>query len=107
MAHPAFNLSNPNRARSLIFQFCLNNIKGFHRPDGKSYLFWADQVLQIDEFNPEIAARLARVMDNWTHYAEPYQSLMKNALEQIAAQPAISKNLREIVHKTLNLTHTD
>ncbi|WP_432786910.1 Aminopeptidase N [Oligella sp. MSHR50489EDL] len=107
MAHPAFNLTNPNRARSLIFQFCLNNIKGFHRPDGKAYLFWADQVLQIDEFNPEIAARLARVMDNWTHYAEPYQSLMKNALEQIAAQPAISKNLREIVHKALSITRED
>ncbi len=103
MAHPAFNLTNPNRARSLIFQFCLNNIRGFHRPDGKSYIFWADQVLQIDEFNPEISARLARVLDNWTHYAEPYQSLMKEALEQIAAQESISKNLREIVNKTLSL----
>ncbi|NLJ52451.1 MAG: aminopeptidase N [Alcaligenaceae bacterium] len=105
MAHPAFNLTNPNRARSLIFQFCLNNTKGFHRQDGKAYQFWADQVLQIDEFNPEIAARLARVLDNWTHYAEPYQSQMKNALEQIAAQDGISKNLREIITKTLNIRH--
>ena len=104
MAHPAFNLTNPNRARSLIFQFCLNNIRGFHRPDGKSYTFWADQVLQLDEFNPEIAARLARILDNWTHYAEPYQSLMKGALQQIAAQENISKNLREIVNKTLAIT---
>ena len=104
MAHTAFNLTNPNRARSLIFQFCLNNIRGFHRPDGKSYTFWADQVLQLDEFNPEIAARLARILDNWTHYAEPYQSLMKGALQQIAAQENISKNLREIVNKTLAIT---
>ena len=103
MAHPAFNLTNPNRARSLIFQFCMNNIRGFHRPDGKSYIFWADQVLQIDEFNPEISARLARILDNWTHYAEPYRSLMKEALEQIASQESISKNLREIVNKTLSL----
>lgn len=105
MAHPAFDLSNPNRARALIFQFCLNNTRGFHRQDGKSYMFWADQVLQIDEFNPEIAARLARVMDNWTQYAEPYQSLMKEALEQIAAQQDISKNLREVVNKTLSIAH--
>jgi aminopeptidase N len=104
MAHPAFNLTNPNRARALIFQFCLNNIRGFHREDGESYLFWADQVLQIDEFNPEISARLARVLDNWTHYAEPYQSQMKKALEQIAAQDTISKNLREVVTKTLSIT---
>lgn len=105
MAHPAFNLTNPNRARSLIFQFCLNNIRSFHRLDGKSYTFWADQVLQLDEFNPEIAARLARVLDNWSHYAEPYQSLMKEAIEQISAQENISKNLREIVNKTLRITH--
>ena len=105
MAHPAFSLTNPNRARALIFQFCQNNIQGFHRPDGKSYMFWADQILQIDEFNPEIAARLARVLDNWTHYAEPYQSLMKDALEQIASQESISKNLREIINKTLSITH--
>lgn len=104
MAHPAFNLSNPNRARSLIFQFCLNNIRGFHREDGKGYLFWCDQVLQLDEFNPEIAARLARALDNWTHYAEPYRSLMKNALQRIADQENISKNLREIVNKALSIT---
>ena len=30
MAHPAFTLRNPNRARALVFQFCLNNARGMH-----------------------------------------------------------------------------
>ena len=34
MAHPAFTLRNPNRARALVFQFCLNNARGMHHPDG-------------------------------------------------------------------------
>src|SRR5690606_33273181 len=35
MAHPAFTLRNPNRARALVFQFCLNNARGMHRADGR------------------------------------------------------------------------
>ena len=57
MAHPAFTLRNPNRARALVFQFCLNNARGMHHPDGSGYAFWADQVLALDALNPEIAAR--------------------------------------------------
>ena len=69
MAHPAFTLRNPNRARALVFQFCLNNARGMHHPDGSGYAFWADQVLALDALNPEIAARLARALDNWSRYA--------------------------------------
>ena len=68
MAHPAFTLRNPNRARALVFQFCLNNARGMHHPDGSGYAFWADQVLALDALNPEIAARLARALDNWSRY---------------------------------------
>ena len=41
MTHPAFTLRNPNRARALVFQFCLNNARGMHHPDGSGYTFWA------------------------------------------------------------------
>ena len=51
MAHPAFTLRNPNRARALVFQFCLNNARGMHHPDGSGYAFWADQVLALDALN--------------------------------------------------------
>lgn len=70
MAHPAFTLRNPNRARALVFQFCLNNARGMHRADGRGYDFWAEQVLALDALNPEIAARLARGLDNWARFAD-------------------------------------
>jgi aminopeptidase N len=68
MRHPAFTLRNPNRARALVFQFCLNNSRGMHRPDGVGYAYWAEQVIALDALNPEIAARLARALDNWARF---------------------------------------
>lgn len=104
MAHPAFNISNPNRARSLIFQFCNNNIAGFHRDDGSAYFFWAERVLELDEFNPEIAARLARSLENWKNFAEPYRENMHLALKHVANDSNLSKSLREVINTILSAT---
>jgi aminopeptidase N len=101
MLHPAFSLRNPNRARSLIFQFCMNNLQGIHRPEG--YAFWAEQVLALDELNPEIAARLARTFDNWARYAPVYRAAMHDALKQIQQHPDLSRNVSEIISKALNI----
>ncbi|HWK69776.1 MAG TPA: aminopeptidase N [Burkholderiaceae bacterium] len=101
MLHPAFSLRNPNRARSLIFQFCMNNLQGIHNAEG--YAFWAEQVLALDELNPEIAARLARTFDNWQRYAPVYRQAMHNALSQIQQHPDLSRNVSEIISKALNI----
>lgn len=101
MLHPAFSLRNPNRARALIFQFCMNNLQGVHHPEG--YDFWAEQVLALDALNPEIAARLARCFDNWARYAEPYRSGLRAALERIQQQPGLSRNVAEIISKALSI----
>lgn len=101
--HPAFVYRNPNRLRALVFQFCLNNPLGFHVPDGSGYRFWADHVMRIDQTNPEVAARLARALDHWTHYAEPGKSNMQAALERVAQADGLSGNTREIVTKALTL----
>jgi aminopeptidase N len=101
MLHPAFSLRNPNRARSLIFQFCMNNLQGVHHPEG--YAFWAEQVLALDELNPEIAARLARTFDNWARYAPVYRAGMHDALKRIQQHPDLSRNVSEIISKALNI----
>ncbi len=103
MAHEAFGLRNPNRARALVFQFVLNNPVGAHAPDGSSYAFWARTVLSLDAINPEIAARLARAMDNWSRYTPVLRLGMQRALESVRAQPDLSANVREIVSKALDL----
>jgi len=103
IAHPAFVYRNPNRLRALVFQFCSNNPIGFHAADGSGYRFWAEHVARIDQSNPEVAARLARALDHWTHHGEPSRTHMREALQRVADTPALSVNTREIVTKALTL----
>ncbi len=103
LQHPAFNRRNPNRVRALIFQFCTNNPIGFHAQDGSGYQFWAQQVGEMDAGNPEIAARLARVMDHWRHHTPSTRAMMQNALQSVADLPDLSPNTREVVTKALSL----
>jgi aminopeptidase N len=103
MAHPAFTLRNPNRARSVIFQFCVANIRGLHATDGSGYQFWADQVLALDALNPEIAARLARAFDHWARFIPTVRDQMQRELKRVAAQPNLSRNTLEIISKSLAL----
>jgi aminopeptidase N len=99
--HPAFKLNNPNRARSVIHAFCTNNPASFHQADGSGYAFWAESVLALDPINPQVAARLARALDRWRLFAEPYQGKMKTALERVAACPTLSPDVREVIGKAL------
>ncbi|MCE7528108.1 aminopeptidase N [Polynucleobacter sp. IMCC 30228] len=99
--HPAFKMTNPNRVRSLIHAFCLANPAGFHQWDGSGYAFWAETVQALDLINPQVAARLARAADRWRSFAEPYQSKMRAALEQVAANANLSADVREVVNKAL------
>ena len=100
MKHADFQIKNPNRARSLIFSFC-NNAGAFHRADAAGYAFWADRVIEIDGFNPQVASRLARVMDRWKKLAEPYRSAARAAIERVAAKPDLSNDVREVITRAL------
>jgi aminopeptidase N len=101
MQHADFSLKNPNRARSLIFSLCQFNPAAFHRTDAAGYVFWADQLLALDAINPQIAGRLARVMDRWSNLAEPYRSAALEAIRRVAAKPDLSNDVREIIERAL------
>lgn len=101
MQHPAFTLQNPNRARSLIFSFCNANPAAFHAADGSGYQFWAEQVIALDSINPQVAARLARSLERWRKYAPALQEKMQAALQQVANTASLSKDVLEIITKTL------
>ncbi|WP_374670028.1 aminopeptidase N [Ramlibacter sp.] len=101
MAHPDFNLRNPNRARSVIFSYCSANPGAFHRADAAGYVFWSERVLEIDAFNPQVAARLARALDRWKKLAEPLRSAAREAIARVAAKPDLSNDVREVVTRAL------
>ncbi|MDC0723622.1 aminopeptidase N [Nannocystis bainbridge] len=99
--HPDFNLLNPNRARSLIGVFGLRNQHQFHRKDGRGHALVADKVLALDPHNPQVAARLVAAFNPWRRFDAARQHSMRAQLERIAAQPGLSKSVREIVDRAL------
>ncbi|MBI2749145.1 MAG: aminopeptidase N [Burkholderiales bacterium] len=101
MAHPDFNIRNPNRARSVIFSYCNANPGGFHRPDAAGYVYWSERVVELDGINPQVAARLARALDRWKRLAEPYRSAACEALKRVAAKADLSNDVREVVDRAL------
>ena len=101
LTHPAFSFTNPNRVRSVIHSYCMGNPAGFHMRDGRGYQFWAQSVLKLDAINPQIAARLARALDRWTVFAEPYRGQMQAALQAVAASKTLSADVNEVIVKAL------
>jgi membrane alanyl aminopeptidase len=101
LQHPKFSLENPNKARSLIGSFS-RNVPHFHAEDGSGYRFIADKVIEIDRFNPQVAARLVQAF-NLCDKLEPYRkNLVKQELQRIRAQEGLSKDVSEIVGKILD-----
>jgi aminopeptidase N len=102
MLHPAFSLRNPNKVRSLVGVFCSANLSGFHAADGSGYAFLADQVIALDRLNPQVAARMLRLMSRWRRYDPNRQQLMQAEFERVLAQPGVSRDVFEIASKSLS-----
>ncbi len=100
MGHPAFELRNPNKVRSLIGAFCAQNHIGFHMANGAGYEFLADRILELDQLNPQIAARSLTPLTRWQKFDPPRQALMQAQLQRIKASPGLSKDVFEVVEKS-------
>jgi aminopeptidase N len=98
--HPKFSLKNPNRVRALIGSFAQANPSGFNRADGEGYRLLASQALEIDRFNPHVAARLLGAFESWRTLEPGRQAHAKAALESLSDQK-LSIDSFEIVSKTL------
>jgi aminopeptidase N len=101
MDHPAFSIRNPNKVRSLVGAFCSGNLVNFHAADGSGYTFLIDNVLTLDGLNPQVAARMLRIMSRWRRYDESRQALMKAQFERVLAKSDVSKDVFEIASKSL------
>jgi aminopeptidase N len=101
LSHPGYDASNPNSVRALVSTFAMANHAAFHAADGSGYDFAAEQVIDLDARNPQIAARLATAFNSWKRFDEGRQQLMKAALERIAAAPGLSKDTMEIATRSL------
>ena len=79
----------------------MNNHRTLHSADGSGYAYLADVVARMDRLNPQIAARLATPLTRWQRYDRARQILMQASLMELRETPEISKDLYEIVSKSL------
>ncbi len=98
---PVFSLTNPNKVRSLYGTFCSRNLTQFHHISGRGYDLLADLISELDKINPSIAARMVTPLTQWKRFDEKRQVMMKDKLQGLIDDKAISKDLYEIVSKSL------
>jgi aminopeptidase N len=95
LEHPLFSLNNPNRARSLIGNFSVNNPRYFHCLSGQGYQFLAKQITLLNEINPQVASRLITPLIQFKSFDLVRQKLMRAELESLAKIETLSKDLKE------------
>jgi aminopeptidase N len=95
MKREDFSLKNPNRARSLIGAFVMQNPRYFHCNKGRGYKFLADQIILLNKINPQVASRLITPLIQFKEFDSPRQKLMISELERIKLTPGLARDLIE------------
>ncbi|MDX2259384.1 MAG: aminopeptidase N [Hyphomicrobiaceae bacterium] len=98
---PLFDVTSPNKVRALIGTFVGANPAQFNRPDGAGYRFLAEQVLIIQSFNPQIAARLLNAMRSWRALEPKRRKLAHKSLKRIEEATGLSKDVAEVVGRLI------
>ena len=96
-----FDKNNPNKIYSLLLAFAKFNSLGFHAKSGAGYKLIADQVLDVDTRNPQVASRLVSAFNQWKTFTPDRGEKMRDELQRIANHPTLSNNVREIVTRAL------
>ena len=78
-----------------------NNAVHFHAKSGEGYIFLADKVIALNKLNPQIAARIVEPLTRWRRYDAERQALMRTQLQRILAEEKLSKDVYELVSKSL------
>jgi aminopeptidase N len=99
--HDDFDIKNPNRVRALLGAFCSANPVCFHDISGFGYTVLGQYIEKIDAMNPQIASRLSVPLTRWRRHNEKRQQLMKAELKRLMALPKLSKDVFELVEKSL------
>lgn len=100
--HPRFSIKNPNKVRALIAVFAMANPTAFHSKDGSGYEFLTEKIIQLNALNPQVASRLVKPLIDWKKYDTARQEKMKECLQKIKAVPELSRDVFEIVDRSLN-----
>ncbi len=98
---PSFDKTNPNKLRALFRRFTRNGPR-FHDASGSGYRFIADKIIEIDTFNPQIAAGFAKEFNEFGRLDEKRRALAYGELQRVLVVNGLSADVLEIVSKTVN-----
>ncbi|MEM9178243.1 MAG: aminopeptidase N [Pseudomonadota bacterium] len=98
--HADFDLSNPNRVRSVIAVFAMQNLRAFHAADGSGYALVTEIIERADKTNPALAARLLTAFEQWKSLEPQGRAAAEQALKRLQAVD-LSKNASDIITRTL------
>lgn len=99
--HVDFSIHNPNRFRALVGAFCQNNFYYFHRKDGLAYEFLGNNIIQVNDLNPQIAARAVEPLIRWRSHDAVRSQHMRKVLEHLLNHRNLSSDVFEIVENSL------
>jgi aminopeptidase N len=99
MQGPHFAPNNPNRLRALIGSFAMANPTAFNRADGAGYRFLAEQIIDIDKRNPQVAARILTSMRSWRSLEEVRAGHARYALLMIDQSGPLSTDVRDLIDR--------
>jgi aminopeptidase N len=93
------NKKVPNQIRALVAQFT-NNPGFFHKVDGSGYAWVMEMLEEIDTFNPQTAAKLAKAFAIAPRLPQSYQTTMLRYIQQTLGKP-LSVSLKEVLKHSL------
>ena len=99
--HRSFDFNNPNRLRSLVGSFVQNNPYHFHAEDGSGYLFLTEQLIKLNDQNPQVASRLITPLIQFKRLDEKRKEMIKVQLNRLVKLDNLAVDLFEKVSKAL------
>ena len=71
----------------------------------KGYQLLGEVIVELDELNPQIAARFAGIFNHWRRFAKKHSELQEMQIKSIIDRDKISKDVFEIVQSAISGKH--
>lgn len=84
LAHPDYDATVPNRVRAVVATVAAN-VPAFHQVDGSGYVWFGQQVAQLDARNPQLASRLANAFASLRGFDVGRQRQVASVLDGLLA----------------------
>ena len=91
----------PNLLRSLVGSFAMRNPVAFNAADGSGYKFIVDKIIEIDQYNPQVAGRLAKSLGHLKKLDSSRQDKLRSEMQRLL-DCKLSNDTFEVVSKNLN-----